>query len=65
MEFPLEQEREGGTQEFLLKLRNSKLKDEMLVSEFYDKVIQSLEYAENYYIVLMHGVNDLYGMAII
>ncbi len=61
MEFPLEQEREGGTQEFLLKLRNSKLKDDMLVAEFYDKVIESYEYAENYYIVLMHAVYDIPG----
>lgn len=63
MEFPLEEEKEGGTQEFLLKLRNSKLKDEMLVSEFYDKVIEHLEYAENYYIVLMHAVYDVPGRA--
>ena len=31
MEFPLSQESEGGTQEFLLKLRNSELKDEALI----------------------------------
>lgn len=59
MEFPLEQEREEGTQTFLLKLRNSKLQDEMLLAEFYDKVIASYEYAENYYIVLMHAVYDI------
>ncbi len=63
MEFPLEQEREDGTQSFLLKLRNSKLKDDMLISEFYDKVIESYEYAENYYIVLMHAVYDIPGKA--
>lgn len=28
MEFPLEQEMEGGTQEFLLRMRDSELKDE-------------------------------------
>lgn len=61
MEFPLEQEREDGTQSFLLKLRNSKLKDDMLVAEFYDKVIESYEYGENYYIVLMHAVYDVPG----
>ena len=61
MEFPLEQEREGGTQEFLLRLRNSKLKDETLVTEFYDKVIEHYAYAENYYIVLMHAVYDIPG----
>ena len=32
MEFPLEQELPGGTQEFLLKLRDSKLQDDLLLS---------------------------------
>ena len=31
MDFPLEQEQEGGTQYFLRKLKESKLKDEALV----------------------------------
>ncbi len=61
MEFPLDQESEGGTQEFLLKLRNSKLQDDDLIEEFYNKVIDSLEYPENYYIVLMHAVYDVPG----
>ena len=39
MEFPLEQEKEGGTQEFLLRLRGSKLQDDAILDEFYDKVI--------------------------
>jgi len=61
MEFPLEQEAAGGTQEFLLKLRNSKLEDEMLIGEFYNKVIDNFDYAENYYIVLVHSVYDVPG----
>ena len=32
MEFPLEQEKSGGTQEFLLQLRDSRLTDDMLLS---------------------------------
>ena len=39
MEFPMEQEMPDGTQAFLVKLRNSRLEDEMLVEEFYQKVI--------------------------
>ena len=35
LDFPLDAERAGGHQEFLLKLRNSKLKDDVLVNEFY------------------------------
>lgn len=47
MEFPLETESEGGTQEFLLKLRNSRLTDDALLEEFYNRVIDSYDYAEN------------------
>lgn len=34
MDFPLEQEKEGGTQEFLMKLRGSKLQDNAILEEF-------------------------------
>lgn len=61
MEFPLEQEKEGGTQEFLLKLRGSKLQDNALLEEFYDRIIQSYDYGENYYIILIHAVYDIPG----
>ena len=61
MEFPLEQEKEGGTQEFLLRLRESKLQDDALVDEFYDRVIDSYDYGENYYIILIHAVYDIPG----
>ena len=54
MEFPIDAEMPGGTQEFLLKLRDSRLEDDMLLEEFYDKVIATYEYAENYYIILIH-----------
>lgn len=63
MEFPTEQEMPGGTQEFLLKLRDSGLEDEMLVEEFYDKIIESYVYDENYYIVLIHAAYDVPGKA--
>lgn len=61
MEFPNDQEKPGGTQEFLLRLKNSKLEDENLVSEFYDKVIESYEYGENYYIILIYAAYDVPG----
>lgn len=63
MEFPLEQELSGGTQEFLLKLRDSRLEDDLLVEEFYDKVIESYDYPENYYIILIHAFYDVPGKA--
>ena len=61
LEFPLDAEMPGGTQEFLLKLRDSKLEDDMLLEEFYDKVIATYEYAENYYIILIHAMYDIPG----
>lgn len=61
MEFPLEQEMPGGTQEFLLKLRNSKLQDDALTEEFFQKVIDSYYYGENYYIILIHVAYDIPG----
>lgn len=63
MEFPLSAEEEGGTQEFLLKLRNSQLKDDSLIEEFYQKIIDTYNYGENYYIVLIHSVYDVPGRA--
>ncbi|MDO4599377.1 MAG: DUF4317 domain-containing protein [[Ruminococcus] gnavus] len=61
MEFPIDQEMPGGTQEFLMKLKTSKLEDDMLLEEFYDKVIAAYEYAENYYIILIHAMYDVPG----
>ncbi len=61
LEFPLDAEMPGGTQEFLLKLRESKLEDDMLLEEFYDKVIATYDYAENYYIILIHAMYDIPG----
>ena len=61
LEFPLATENEGGTQEFLLRLRDSKLKDEALLEEFYDKIIETYEYVGNYLILLIHDVYDVPG----
>ena len=61
MEFPLQQELEGGTQEFLLKLRDSGLKDEELVTQFYDRVISSYDFGEHYLIRLIHAAYDSPG----
>lgn len=59
LEFPLTQETGGGTHEFLMKLRASRLKDDALLDEFYDKVIETFLYPENYYIILIHGAYDI------
>lgn len=61
LEFPLKTEEEGGTQEFLLRLRNSKLKDDALLDAFYDKIIDSYEFVGNYLILVIHDVYDVPG----
>lgn len=61
MEFPTETEFNGGTQQFLLKLRDSELKDEALVDEFYEKVIQSYDFVGNYLILLIYAAYDVPG----
>ena len=61
VEFPLEAEKEGGKQNFLLRLRDSKLQDEELLNEYYQSIIDNYVYESNYYIVLIHGVYDIPG----
>lgn len=61
MEFPLAQEEPGGTQEFLYRLRNSKLEEDTLVDEFYQKIIDNFEFGENYYIILIYATYDVPG----
>lgn len=60
MEFPAEQETsEDGTQVFLMKLLESKLMDEEILNQFYDKVIENYNYPENYFIILIHDTYDI------
>lgn len=61
MSFPMEQEQDGGTQEFLMRLKNSKLQDASLVEAFYDKVIETYHFDENYYIILVYAAYDVPG----
>lgn len=61
MEFPLASEETGGTQDFLMQLRASSLKDENLLEEFYDKIIENYYSVENYLILLIHAVYDIPG----
>lgn len=61
MEFPTQQEFNGGTQEFLMRLRTSELKDDVLLDTFYDRVIATFDYPENYYIILIYGNYDVPG----
>ena len=61
MDFPMESEEEGGSQEFLYRLYKSELLDEELLNEFYDKVIDSYMTGENYLILLLYNNYDVPG----
>ena len=61
LEFPLSAEDEGGAQQLLLALRDSRLKDDSLLEQFYDRVIESYEFVGNYLILLIHDVYDVPG----
>lgn len=61
LEFPMSEEFNGGSQEFLLKLRDSDLKEESIIDEFYEKVIQMYDHVGNYLILLVNAVYDVPG----
>lgn len=61
MQFPLESEEKDAPQHLLLGIRDSKLKNPELLEEFYDRVIESYNYAENYLILLGYAVYDIPG----
>ena len=59
LDIPLEEEAAGGRQQFLMGLRESKLKSEDLIDRFYDLVIDSYDYAGNYLILIFHDAYDV------
>ena len=61
MEFPLSAESEGGTHDFLMKLRASRLSDDALLDLFYDKVIENYDYTGSFLILLIHNAYDIPG----
>lgn len=59
LEFPKEEEEVGGKQQFLMGLRESKLKNPELFERFFDLVIENYDYAGNYLILLFHDAYDV------
>lgn len=59
LSFPFEQEMGDGMQKFLMRLRDSGLKDDVLLEAFYDKVIETYYHPQNYYIILAYGAYDI------
>ena len=52
-------EKDGGQQDFLLKLRDSGLEDDDLLEDYYNRIISSFEYVGNYLILVVHDVYDI------
>ena len=59
LDIPIEEEAAGGRQQFLMGLRESKLKNKELMDRFYDLVIDSYDYAGNYLILVFHDAYDV------
>lgn len=59
LDIPLEEESSGGRQQFLMGLRESRLKNDDLTDRFYDLVIDSYDYAGNYLILIFHDAYDV------
>lgn len=59
LEFPKEEEETGGKQQFLMGLRESKLKNPELFDRFFDLVIEHYDYPGNYLILLFHDAYDV------
>lgn len=59
LDFPLEEEKPGGHQQFLLGIKKSGLKDQGLLDTFYDMIIEKYDSLGNYLILLFHDVYDV------
>ncbi|WP_099468112.1 DUF4317 domain-containing protein [Konateibacter massiliensis] len=59
LDFPAEEEEQGGKQQFLMGLRESKLKNEGLMETFYRLIIDNYDYAGNYLILTFHDAYDV------
>ena len=59
LEFPLDEEKTGGKQQFLMGLRESKLKNNELLHSFYQLIIDNYDYTGNYLILIYHDAYDV------
>lgn len=59
LDFPREEEESGGRQQFLMGLRESKLKNQEMIDVFLDRIIETYDYTGNYLILVFHDVYDV------
>ena len=59
MKFNVDAYGDEGARTFLMNLRDSGLKDDRLLNEFYDRIINNYSYVGNYLILLINQVYDI------
>ncbi|MDS0524707.1 DUF4317 domain-containing protein [Clostridium sp. SHJSY1] len=59
LNFPLNEDFLNEKQSFLMKLKKSGLKDDELLDEFYNSVIESYDYTGNFLIIIFHDAYDI------
>ena len=59
MKFNVDAYADEGARTFLMNLRDSGLKDDRLLNEFYDRIINNYSYVGNYLILLINQVYDI------
>ena len=59
MKFNVDAYADDGARTFLMNLRDSGLKDDRLLDEFYDRIINNYSYVGNYLILLINQVYDI------
>lgn len=64
MKFNVDAYADEGARTFLMNLRDSGLKDDRLLNEFYDRIINNYSYVGNYLILLINQVYDIPAVTI-
>ena len=59
LNFPISEDEMGGRQKSLMVLKASKLKDEDLLENFYQLIIDTYDYTGNFLILLFHDAYDV------
>ena len=62
MKFNVDAYADEGARTFLMNLRDSGLKDDRLLNEFYDRIINNYSYVGNYLILLINQVYDIHAV---
>ena len=59
MEFPLDEEMDGGRQQMLYRLLQSGLKDDSILTDFFERTVAQFKCEGKYLILLIHGMYDI------